>query len=75
MIMAAAPTGSNWIRHAEAGETLSRFAEAYVVEPVGEMITLLEEYIDRLEKNLYLNNLLFTLVFDLRRRIRRRQRA
>ncbi len=74
-IMAAAPTGSNWIRHAEAGETLSRFAEAYVVEPVGEMITLLEEYIDRLEKNLYLNNLLFTLVFDLRRRIRRRQRA
>lgn len=61
-----------WIRHQEAATTLTRFVEAYDTGQVGDLITLLEDYIDRIDKNLYLNSLLYSLVFDLRSWIKRR---
>jgi DNA polymerase III subunit delta' len=61
-----------WIRHQEAATVLSRFVAAYDTGPIGDLTSLLEDYIDRIDKNLYLNSLLYSLVFDLRSRIKRR---
>jgi len=61
-----------WIRHQEASVVLTRFVAAYDTGMVGDLTSLLEDYIDRIDKNLYLNSLLYSLVFDLRSRIERR---
>lgn len=63
---------SEWIRNRDALPVLTRFVAAYDTGQAGELITLLEEYIARIDKNLYLNSLLYALVFDLRHLIQRR---